>query len=66
VVAFLFAGLLVGGDQLQITTGLPAAIAPLLQGTILFFVLGGEVLLRYRISWARPPAAVAEQSSSRR
>ena len=52
VVAFLLAALLVGGDQLQATTGLPAAIAPMLQGTILFFLLGGEVLLRYRI--ARP------------
>ncbi|MDP9311220.1 MAG: ABC transporter permease, partial [Chloroflexota bacterium] len=43
MVAFLFAGLLVGGDQLQISMGLPAAIAPMLQGTILFFLLGGEV-----------------------
>ncbi len=51
LVAFLFAGLLVGGDQLQISTGLPAAIAPMLQGTILFFVLGGEVLGKYRIRW---------------
>ncbi|MFL5732090.1 MAG: ABC transporter permease [Chloroflexia bacterium] len=49
VVSFLFAGLLVGGDQLQISMGLPAAIAPMLQGTILFFLLGGEVLARYRI-----------------
>lgn len=49
LVAFLFAGLLVGGDQLQISTGLPAAIAPMLQGTILFFVLGGEVLGKYRL-----------------
>jgi simple sugar transport system permease protein len=49
LVSFLFAGLLVGGDQLQISMGLPAAIAPMLQGTILFFLLGGEVLARYRI-----------------
>ena len=49
LVAFLFAGLLVGGDQLQISRGLPAAIAPMLQGTILFFLLAGEVLARYRI-----------------
>lgn len=49
LVAFLFAGLLVGGDQLQISMGLPAAIAPMLQGTILFFVLGGEILAHYRV-----------------
>ena len=53
LVAFLLAALLVGGDQLQMTMGLPAAIAPMLQGTILFFLLGGEVLARYRLVPAR-------------
>ena len=50
LVAFLLAALLVGGDQIQISIGLPAAVAPMLQGTILFFLLGGEVLTRYRIA----------------
>lgn len=49
LVAFLLAGLLVGGDQIQISLGLPAAIAPMLQGLILFFLLGGELLIRYRL-----------------
>lgn len=53
IVSFLFAGLLVGGDQLQISMGLPAAIAPMLQGTILFFLLGSEVLARYRVRVTR-------------
>ena len=53
LVAFLLAALLVGGDQLQMTMGLPAAIAPMLQGTILFFLLGGETLARYRLVWSR-------------
>jgi simple sugar transport system permease protein len=53
IVAFLFAGLLVGGDQLQISMGLPAAMALILQGAILFFVLGGEILARYRIGKMR-------------
>ena len=39
---FMLAALLVGGDQLQISMGLPSAIAPMLQGAILFFLLGGE------------------------
>ncbi len=56
LVAFLLAGLLVGGDQLQMSMGLPAAIAPMLQGTILFFLLGGETLTRYRLAWSRHPA----------
>lgn len=54
LVSFLFAGLLVGGDQLQASMGLPAAIAPMLQGTILFFLLGGEALARYRIRVRAP------------
>ena len=50
LVAFLLAALTVGGDQIQMNLGLPAAIAPMLQGTILFFLLGGDVLTRYRIT----------------
>jgi simple sugar transport system permease protein len=50
VVAFLLATLTVGGDQIQMTLGLPAAIAPKLQGTILFFLLGGDILTRYRLT----------------
>jgi general nucleoside transport system permease protein len=50
LVAFLLAALTVGGDQIQMSLGLPAAIAPMLQGTILFFLLGGDVLTRYRIT----------------
>jgi simple sugar transport system permease protein len=49
LVAFLLAALTVGGDQIQMSLGLPAAIAPMLQGTILFFLLGGEVLTRYKL-----------------
>lgn len=55
LVAFLLAALLVGGDQLQMSVGLPAAIGPMLQGVILFFVLGGEALLRYRVRWSADP-----------
>jgi simple sugar transport system permease protein len=50
VVSFLLATLTVGGDQIQMTLGLPAAIAPMLQGTILFFLLGGDILTRYRLT----------------
>lgn len=51
VVAFLFAALLVGGDQIQITMKLPASIALILQGAILFCMLGGEVFTQYRLRW---------------
>jgi general nucleoside transport system permease protein len=43
-VSYLFGGLLVGDDVIQ-----PAGIARMLQGVILFVVVGGELLLQYRI-----------------
>jgi simple sugar transport system permease protein len=62
LVAFLLAALTVGGDQLQMSLGLPAAIAPMLQGTILFFLLGGDILTRYRLVKRAPVlAAVARE-----
>jgi general nucleoside transport system permease protein len=57
VVAVLMAGLLVGGDQIQITMGLPASVALVLQGIILFLVLGGEILTQYRIRFIRTRSA---------
>jgi simple sugar transport system permease protein len=44
---------LVGGDQIQIALGLPAAVAGVLQGAILFFVLGGSIFVNYRIRLIR-------------
>jgi ABC-type uncharacterized transport system permease subunit len=41
--------LLVGGDQIQIAMQLPAAVALVLQGAILFFVLGGSVFATHRL-----------------
>ncbi|NOX60545.1 MAG: ABC transporter permease [Chloroflexi bacterium] len=49
LVSILFGGLLVAGEQIQMTMGLPASISLILQGLILFFVLAGDVLSQYRI-----------------
>ncbi len=49
LVSIVLAGLSTGGDQLQITIGLPAAVAGVLQGSILFFVLGADVFVNYRV-----------------
>jgi simple sugar transport system permease protein len=57
VVGFLLAGLLVGGDQIQISMGLPASVALVLQGAILLFVLGGDVFTRYRLRLVRRETA---------
>lgn len=48
-VAFLMAALLIGGDQIQIAMQTPAAVADILQGSILFFMLGGSIFNRYKI-----------------
>ncbi len=58
LVATLLAALLVGGDQIQITMGLPASVALVLQGAILFCVLGGEMFTRYRLKLVRKSAQV--------
>ena len=51
VVSMLLGGLLVGSDMLQIAMNLPVAVAYLLQGLILFSVLGVELLAGYRFVW---------------
>jgi general nucleoside transport system permease protein len=62
VVAFALSALLVGGDQLQIAMGLPAAVGLVLQGIIFFFVLGGDIFTQYRLRFLRPtPSEQAAQ-----
>lgn len=62
IVAVLMAALFVGGDQIQITMGLPAAVALVLQGAILFFVLGGNFFTQYRIRWtSRQPVVIGNR-----
>ncbi len=48
LVSVLFGGLQVGGYLVQ-TSGVPATVASMLQGAILFFVLGGDIFTNYRI-----------------
>lgn len=53
-VGILFASLLMallylGGEQLQITLQLPLAATGVMQGMLLFFLLGSDVLITYRI-----------------
>ncbi len=60
-VAYLFGGLLVGGDAIQ-----PAGIADMLQGVILFVVVGGDVLLTYRIRVERTGDASAGSARASR
>jgi simple sugar transport system permease protein len=38
-----------GGEQAQIALGLPKAITGIYQGVLLFFLLGADLLVHYRI-----------------
>lgn len=49
VVAVLFAALLEGGAYIQTAFGIPNAAASVMQALILFFVLGCEFFVRYKV-----------------
>ncbi len=49
IISVLLGGLMVGGDQVQISMQVPSAIGLSLQGAILFCVLGGQVLQEYEV-----------------
>ncbi len=60
----LFASLLMslmylGGESLQINLNLPLAVTGVFQGMLLFFVLGSDVLIRYRIRFGTPAERMA-------
>jgi simple sugar transport system permease protein len=61
-VGILLAGLLlaltyIGGESAQIAMSLPAAVTSVFQGMLLFFLLGCDVLVNYRLR--RPARAIA-------
>jgi simple sugar transport system permease protein len=59
LVSFLMSVILVGSDTLQTSIGLPGSVGPMLQGALLFFLLGGDFLTRYRIRIERQSAELA-------
>lgn len=46
----------IGGEAAQIAMNLPAASISVFQGMLLFFLLGIDVLVNYRVVWARRAA----------
>jgi simple sugar transport system permease protein len=54
VVSFLFSMLLQGGSFLQSSLQIPSSVADILQGIIIFFVLGSEFFVRYRFTLSSP------------
>jgi simple sugar transport system permease protein len=59
-VALLMAVLLVGGDQVQMMMGLPAAMSLVLQGLLLFPMLAGALFTEYRLRIVRPTPHLQE------
>jgi len=47
--ALFFAGILVGGDAIQISLGLPAATVHVFNGILLFFLIMGDTFVNNRI-----------------
>lgn len=58
VVSFLFAAMLQGGQYIQTAMQVPAQVADVLQGIILFFVLGCEFFLQYKPVYHKNGGAV--------
>jgi ABC-type uncharacterized transport system permease subunit len=54
VIAFLLGGLQNAGYTLQ-GADFPSGLVGVIQGIVLFCVLGSELLVRYRVRWAREP-----------
>ena len=53
VTAFLFGVLMRGGDVIKVSLGLPFQLVNVFNGLILFFLIGSEILIRYRIRFRR-------------
>jgi len=58
LVAFLIGGLQNAGNTLQ-GADFPSGLVGVIQGIILFSALGGELLVRYRLRFARRPRVEA-------
>ena len=51
--SLLMSLLYLGGESAQMGLNLPSAITGLFQGMLLFFLLGSDVLILYRLRWSR-------------
>ncbi|SMC55116.1 ABC transporter permease [Papillibacter cinnamivorans] len=57
LVSFLFSVLIQGGAYLQSSMKIPSAVAGVLQGIILFFVLGSEFFIQYSVVFQKKKSA---------
>lgn len=52
-VCIAFAMLIQGGAYIQLAMNVPSAVSSVVQGTILFFVLGSEFFIQYKVGFTR-------------
>lgn len=51
--ALLLALLSLGGESAQMSLGIPTSVSRIFQGSLLFFLLGADRLIAYRLRWIR-------------
>ncbi len=56
--SLLMSLLYLGGEAAQMGLNLPSAMTGLFQGMLLFFLLGSDVFINYRLKLVRPPVVV--------
>ncbi|MCG6909740.1 MAG: ABC transporter permease [Deltaproteobacteria bacterium] len=55
IASIFFAGILVGGDAIQISLGLPAATVEIFNGTLLVFLIMGDYFLKHKVRFVAEP-----------
>lgn len=60
LVSIFFGGLTIGGYSVQ-TMGIPSQVVTMLQGAILIFVLGGELVGKYKVSVLKNAAKIKKE-----
>ncbi|MFP5405375.1 MAG: ABC transporter permease, partial [Gammaproteobacteria bacterium] len=60
--SLLMAMLYIGGEQAQQYLSLPSSVAKVFQGMLLFFLLGVDVFVQYRLWRVRPSPALASEA----
>jgi simple sugar transport system permease protein len=53
VTSFFFGVLMAGGDVIKVNLGLPFQLINVFNGVIMFFLIGSEVFMRYRVRLRR-------------
>jgi simple sugar transport system permease protein len=50
ITSFLFGVIMAGGDVIRVSLGMPFQVVNVFNGLILFFLIGSEILIRYKVT----------------